>query len=222
VEAAILGLARELEAEIVAVLEAGQARPKQGLGGVVRWIAGRGSRRDRGGSQGVLEALGKIRAWIDGRRLVGHSQEDGSLGLAPGGVMDPGTGAGFARLDSAAVDHHRGQRNRRFGLLVRRGQSPGPEGLGRLTLLRHEFVADLAGEVLEMPGGDDQACVDLKQLRRVLERSGRDRRGDRLGQRRRTVLAMVESLPDSVGGKRLAGSASRSKKLPGAGSARPE
>jgi cyanophycinase-like exopeptidase len=66
--------------------------------------------------------------------------------------MDSGTGAGFARLDSAAVDHHHGQRNRRLGRLVRRVQSPGPEGLGLLTLLLDQFVADLAGKALKMPG----------------------------------------------------------------------
>ncbi len=66
--------------------------------------------------------------------------------------MDSGTGAGFARLDSTAVDHHHGQRNRRLGRLVRCVQSPSPESLGLLTLLLDEFVADLSGEALKMPG----------------------------------------------------------------------
>ena len=66
--------------------------------------------------------------------------------------MDAGPGAGFACLDSAAFDHHHGQRNRRLGWLVRCVQSPGPESLGLLTLLLDEFVADLSGEALKMPG----------------------------------------------------------------------
>jgi len=221
IEASILGLPRDLEAEIVTVLEARQARPEQGLGGVVRCLAGRGIRRADGASQGVSEAFGEVRVRVDGRWFVGHPKEDGGLALAPGGLMDTGTRAGSARLDSTAVDHHHGQRNRRHGLLVGRVQSPRPKGLGFFTLPFHEFVADLSGETLEMPGRDDQVYVDLKKLRRVLKRSGRDRRGDSFGQRRRTVAAMIQALANPVGGKRLAGNASKSERLPEVGSARP-
>lgn len=66
IKASILGSTGDLEAEIVAVLEAGQARPEQGFGGVVRCLAGRGIRRVGGASQGVPEALGEIGAGIDG------------------------------------------------------------------------------------------------------------------------------------------------------------
>ena len=135
--------------------------------------------------------------------------------------MDARAAARLSRLHPTAIDHHHGQRNRRLGLLVRRAQSPLLEGVSRLTLFFHEFVADLPSEVLQMPGRDRQTGVDLKKFGRFLKRPCRDRRADRLGQDDRTVSAMIQTLANSVGGKRPGGSAGRCTRPPEVRLARP-
>ena len=60
---------------------------------------------------------------------------------------------------------------------------------------------------------DFQAGVDQQNLGGFLERPSRGRGANGLGQGRRAVSTMIQSLLNSVGGKRLAGSASNSGQL---------
>jgi hypothetical protein len=95
-----------------------------------------------------------------------------------------------------------------------------PEGLRALIPLGRQFAADFVDQILKMPRGDADAGELLDQADRGVKRSdggGVDQVGDRLG----AILAMVQSLIDPIGGKRLADIASNGTRLQADRSGRP-
>lgn len=73
-----------------------------------------------------------------------------------------------------------------------------------------EFIADLSAEGLKVPRGDLQFGVDQQDLGGFVERASRGGGADRFSKNSGTILTIVQSLGESLGGKRLAGSASNS------------
>ena len=153
---------------------------------------------------------------------MGHSQEEGRLGLSPGRCVNARAVTRLTRLDPAAVDHHNGQRDRRARGRGRRVQGAVAEGLAPGLALFDELLADFSAERLEVTRRNLQRGGDPQDLGGFLEGAGRGRRADGLSEGPRAVTSVIETLLDSVGGKTLAGSASSNIGLLGVGWVRPE